>query len=200
MERSAIDLSGDLIDQIGNLYLTSDYSDIILCVGTQRISAHRCILAQRSEYFRALLYGGLSESSKTEITLKDVPVEAFKEVLRYIYTGRLPLAQMDIDTIVDVVNLCQMYGFSELVSLIVDHLGQTLTMDTVSELMETARLLNCITLTDACLKLVERHAADFLQHNSFRTLSQVRLFYKPVEKCSITVLFRVGNPVQFIRA
>lgn len=180
MEKSTIDLSGDLIDQIGRLYLTSEFSDIIFCVGTQRLAAHRCILACRSEYFRALLFGGLSESSKNEIILKDVPVEAFKEVLRYIYTGRLQLSQMDIDTIIEVLNLSEMYGLSTVVVQIVDHLGQMLTMDSVSELMETARVLNCCALTDACHKLVERHASDFLQHNSFHNLSQVSFFATPV--------------------
>lgn len=187
MERSEIDLSGDLIDQIASLYLNSDYSDIILCVGTQRIAAHRCVLARRSEYFRALLYGGLSESSKTEITLKDVPFEAFKDVLCYIYTGRLPLHQMG--TIIEVLNLSQMYGLSKLVLRIGEYFGHMLTMDTVGEVMETARLFNCITLTDACLKLVERHAADFLQHNSFRTLSQVRLFTNPLKKSLLRYYF-----------
>lgn len=180
MKKSAIDLSGDLIDQIASLHLSPDYSDIIFCVGTQRLAAHRCILARRSEYFRALLYGGRSESSQTELTLKDVPVEPFKEVLRYIYTGHLPLDQMDNDTIIEVANLSQMYGLSKLVLLLSDHLGQTLTMDTVSKLMETARLLNYRALTDACFKLVERHASDFLQHNSFRSLSEVSLFTTPL--------------------
>lgn len=33
-------------------------------------AGHKVILAARSEYFRAMLYGGLSESTKSEITLK----------------------------------------------------------------------------------------------------------------------------------
>jgi hypothetical protein len=46
----------------------------------------------RSDYFRAMLFGGLKESSLTEIELKDTPLAAFKQLLRYIYTGQVLLA------------------------------------------------------------------------------------------------------------
>ncbi len=45
------------------------------------------ILASRSEYFRALLYGGMKESNQPEIELIDTPPEAFKILLKYVYAG-----------------------------------------------------------------------------------------------------------------
>lgn len=45
-------------------------------------SAHKLILSARSDYFRAMLFGGLSESTSSEIKLDSVPVNAFKIVLR----------------------------------------------------------------------------------------------------------------------
>jgi BTB/POZ domain-containing protein 9 len=46
-------------------------------------------LFERSDYFRALLFGGLKESNLSEIELKDTPLQAFKMLLRYIYTGQV---------------------------------------------------------------------------------------------------------------
>jgi len=60
-------------------------------VEKQLFSAHKVILAARSDYFRALLFGGLKESSLTEIELKDTPLAAFKQLLRYIYTGQVSI-------------------------------------------------------------------------------------------------------------
>lgn len=72
---------------MAQLCMSSDYSDVIFNVENQKLPAHRVILAARSEYFRALLYGGLAETTQTEIQLQ-IPLAAFKALLRYIYSGK----------------------------------------------------------------------------------------------------------------
>lgn len=72
---------------MAQLCMSSDYSDVTFNVENHKLPAHRVILAARSEYFRALLYGGLSETTQTEIELQ-IPLEAFKALLRYIYSGQ----------------------------------------------------------------------------------------------------------------
>ena len=69
-------------------HYADEYSDVALVVDGQRFRAHRVILAARSDYFRALLYGGMKESQLSEIELKDTSLAAFKHLLRYIYTGQ----------------------------------------------------------------------------------------------------------------
>lgn len=78
---------------LGNLFNQSDYSDIELIVESEQFYAHRIILAARSEYFRALLYGGLRESQQDnhKIEIKECKSAAFKILLLYIYTGRINL-------------------------------------------------------------------------------------------------------------
>lgn len=71
---------------MAQLCQSSNYSDVTFIVENEKIPAHRVILAARSEYFRALLYGGLSEASQSEIVLK-IPLEAFKALLKYVYSG-----------------------------------------------------------------------------------------------------------------
>ena len=77
----------------GNLFNQADYSDIELIVDLEHFYAHRIILAARSEYFRALLYGGLRESQHDNhtIEIKECKSAAFKILLLYIYTGRISL-------------------------------------------------------------------------------------------------------------
>ena len=79
-----------LLEDIGHLYHNEDFSDIVLSVGEECIPAHRMILASRSEYFRALLYGGLKETNEKEIRLSnDTPQDAFRCILKYIYSGTM---------------------------------------------------------------------------------------------------------------
>ena len=80
-----------LSEDIGALYMSDDYSDVTLVVAGHRFNAHKVILAARSQYFRALLFGGLKESTQQEIELKETTLPAFKGLLKYIYTGHMSL-------------------------------------------------------------------------------------------------------------
>ena len=92
-----------LSEHIGALFLNDEYSDVTLIVENNRFNAHRVILAARSDYFRALLYGGLKESQLNEIELKDTPLSAFKCLLRYIYMGHMTLGNQKDELILIIL-------------------------------------------------------------------------------------------------
>ena len=84
---------------LGNLFNKPDYSDIELIVESEHFYGHRTILAARSAYFRALLYGGLRESqcNNHTIEIKECKSASFKILLRYIYTGRVNLLKETVN-------------------------------------------------------------------------------------------------------
>uniref|UniRef100_A0A8W7P2P1 BTB domain-containing protein n=1 Tax=Anopheles coluzzii TaxID=1518534 RepID=A0A8W7P2P1_ANOCL len=58
--------------------MTADNADVTFIVQSEHLPEHRNILAARSEYFRALLYGGLKESQQNHEPLKlDPPPAAY---------------------------------------------------------------------------------------------------------------------------
>ncbi|EYC07263.1 hypothetical protein Y032_0071g557 [Ancylostoma ceylanicum] len=77
-----IDHTGFLSDNIGSLFLNTDFSDVVFVVDGEKFPAHKVLLAARSEYFRAMLYGGLKESDEGEIVLEETNVFAFRILLR----------------------------------------------------------------------------------------------------------------------
>ena len=83
----------------GNLFNQPDYSDIQLVVESEHFHAHRIVLAARSDYFRALLYGGLRESQVDNhtIEIKECKAAAFRFLLLYIYTGRVNLVKEKVN-------------------------------------------------------------------------------------------------------
>ena len=113
-----------LSDHLGKLYLSEEYSDVTLVLepDNKTIPAHKVVLAARSEYFRALLYGGMRESSQSEVKLVDTPYTAFKHLLKYIYTGLLSLHSFKEDLILDILGLAHLYGFLELEHSISEYL------------------------------------------------------------------------------
>ena len=162
-----------LSEHIGRLYISDEYSDIVLVVGdTHRIPAHKVILAARSEYFRALLFGGMRESTQAEIKLVDTPLVAFKHLLRYIYTGNMSLNSVKEDLILDILGLAHLYGFLELETSISDYLKAVLSVRTVCLIYDTASLYQLNGLDTAALMFMDRHAMEVLGHESFLSLSE----------------------------
>ncbi|CAH0552089.1 unnamed protein product [Brassicogethes aeneus] len=161
-----------LSENLASLCLSHEYSDIILVVEGQKLHAHKVILAARSDYFRALLYGGLKESTQAEIVLPDAPLKAFKFLLKYIYTGHMFLMTLKEDVILDVLGLAHQYGFQDLEAAISDILKQLLALRNVCAILDTAHLFGLDKLVSVCHNFLDRHATEILQHESFLQLSQ----------------------------
>lgn len=83
------------------MFETQLRTDVTFLVNGQRIGAHRIVLASQSDYFECLLYGPMKEGRATEITLKETPPEAFRELLKFVYSGSV--------TSVDMTVSCRVY-------------------------------------------------------------------------------------------
>lgn len=160
-----------LSEHIGSLFWNEDYSDIILLIEGQRIPSHKVILASRSEYFRALLYGGLRESQEAEVELKGTTLTSFKVLLKYIYTGHMTLASLKEEMVLDVLGLAHQYGFVELETAISDYLKAILNIRNVCMIYDMASLFHLSSLAEVCCSFVDRNALDIIHHESFLTLS-----------------------------
>ncbi|EDV44558.1 uncharacterized protein Dana_GF20424 [Drosophila ananassae] len=169
-----IDLGDRFSADMARLCMNERYSDVEFLVEGQRLPAHRVVLAARSEYFRALLYGGMSETTQRQIPL-EVPLDPFKVLLRYIYSGTLLLSTLDEDAVIDVLGMANQYGFQDLEMAISKYLRQYLALNNVCMILDAARLYNLEELTQVCLMFMDRNAAELLQHDSFKMLSKESL-------------------------
>jgi len=83
------DLNDQLVEDIGNVYLNDDLSDCKLVCGGQEISCHVVILAARSPVFAAMMATPLKERETKEICIDDFTIEIVKELVNFIYTGKV---------------------------------------------------------------------------------------------------------------
>ncbi|XP_045446024.1 BTB/POZ domain-containing protein 9 [Melitaea cinxia] len=159
-----------LSEHIGSLCLSSEYSDVTLIVEGVRIPAHKVILAASSDYFRALLYGGMREANQAEVELQ-APLLAFKALLRYVYSGHMGLSLLREDTVLDMLGLAHQFNFPELEAAVSDYLRQVLALRNVCAVLDAARLYGLDALMDYCYNFLDRNAAEVLQHDTFLQLS-----------------------------
>ena len=160
-----------LSDNLSALYLSDTFSDITLIVDGHRLPAHRVLLAARSDYFRALLYGGMKESSERDIEIKVTSVQAFKYLLKYLYCGHIQLKSFKEETILEIFGLSHEYGFVELETAISDYLKNTLSIRNVCVIYDTASLFQLSQLAEVCRLFIDRQALEVIRNESFFSLS-----------------------------
>ncbi|XP_057371374.1 BTB/POZ domain-containing protein 9-like [Daphnia carinata] len=166
-----VDHVRSLSDNLNTLLLSDNYQDITLIVENQRIPAHKIILASRSEYFRALLFGGLLESQKSEIELKGISAAAFHVLLKYVYTGYVSLSNMKEELVKDLLGLAHQYAFPELEQSVSDYLKSILSQTNMCLVYDVANLYQLRALMEACRQYADKHATDILQSEAFLQLS-----------------------------
>ncbi|KAM3176902.1 hypothetical protein ACTXT7_005598 [Hymenolepis weldensis] len=167
-----VDHSAEIVDDIAVLFKTKYYSDITLTVGDVRFPCHRVILASRCEYFRALLFGGLAETHSSSIHLNGISSTAFYHILEYIYTGKLDISDANIEDALDVLGLVCQYNFPYLRDNLSRHLIQSLSLQNVCLLYDSAITYDLEDLIDACLQTIDRSPAVILSQPQFLRLSR----------------------------
>ena len=100
-----IDVSQSLLKELSSLYMSEKYSDFVFIVENERIFAHKFILCLRCDYFRLMFSSGLREAIHNEVEVKETPINAFKHVLYFMYSGRICLKNKKIEDIIDILFL-----------------------------------------------------------------------------------------------
>lgn len=78
--------------------------DIVFIVHSERIHAHRCILAALSPKYKTQFYG--SQPDGGEIVVSDITAEAFKIFIRFFYGKSTNLTLENITEILNLAKLC----------------------------------------------------------------------------------------------
>lgn len=72
-----------------SLLANGTFSDVTLVVGQKDFPLHKTILSTRSPVFARMFASQFKESKENRVVIEEVDEQAFKELLNYIYTGRV---------------------------------------------------------------------------------------------------------------
>ena len=157
---------------IVSLFHRDEFQDVTFVVEGRRFSAHKAVLACRCEYFRALLFNGMREtSSDLEIKLDNVNADAFEALLQYAYTGCLDFNGAKLETCIEILGLSNQYGYQLLEKALSFHLESSLTVENCCRLYDVALFYSQDSLIDSCIDFIDRNSSKIADHPSFLTLT-----------------------------
>lgn len=114
--------------------------------------------------------GHFIEANQAEIVL-NVPLNAFRAILNYIYTGWISFGELGCKETVEMYDLANQYGFESLKEVILDYFEMNLTLENCVEILNAAQRYGIDGLQESCLFFMDVNSIELLDHDTFKELS-----------------------------
>lgn len=182
----------DVLKRVDNLRQHGHlgFCDVTLRLEGQEFHAHKIILASCSDYFYAMFSGNMKESKEKVVDINGINVEIMKLVLRFVYTGSIPLSNDNVEDILQAANLMLIKSlkdvccrFLETLLTVNNCLGMQKFAESYSceELFETTTNFICdnfgyITDSDEFLQLHPAQLLPILSSDDLRVMNEERVY------------------------
>ena len=164
-----------LLDNLDSQRKEGLLCDVVLSTGPggEEFSAHRCLLAATSTYFRTMFAEehNFTENTTGIVHLHSIDTEALEAILNMIYTGKLRLNLENVYSVVsaadhflldDVINHCVNFMFSVLNS---KHAANE-----VLKIKNTAEMYSLMFVEPATNAVLSKHITSVLESQAFLEL------------------------------
>ncbi|XP_052202275.1 BTB/POZ domain-containing protein At2g30600 [Diospyros lotus] len=150
------------MQRLEQFYTTGKYSDVGIYIDGHGFlfRSHKIILALWSVPFFKMFTNGMSESISSKILLQDVPLEAFKLMLEFLYRGELNNNDtMDIGTLLlQLLLLADQFGVTLLHQECCKTLLECLSEDTVYPILQVIPSIpSCKLVQETCERKFATH-------------------------------------------
>lgn len=156
------ELKQTVVSKTEFLFKNDLMSDVSFDFGEKKISAHKLILSMGSSVFFTMFYGSLS--GEKIIRINDVSIEAFTELLRYMYAEKVYL---NLNNIAEVIYLAKKFLNKFLQDECFKFLKANLKIETVCAILQLSVLYESFSLTNDCLDLIKNNTMEVLMDESF---------------------------------
>ncbi|XP_077477773.1 BTB/POZ domain-containing protein 6-B-like [Stigmatopora argus] len=131
--------------------------------GSQRVPAHKYVLAVGSSVFCAMFYGDLAEE-ETGIPIPDVEPAAFLIMLKYMYSDEI---ELEADTVLATLYAAKKYIVPALARACVNFLETSLEAKNACVLLSQSHLFEEPELTQRCWEVIDAQAELALRSEGF---------------------------------
>lgn len=95
-----------LLDDMLKLFTRGRFSDVTLDVGKREFNVHKAILAARSSVFESM-FANPSNATSNHYVITDVTSRGMKELLHFIYTGRIDKTESIVEEVLEAAQKYQ---------------------------------------------------------------------------------------------
>ncbi|XP_061699239.1 BTB/POZ domain-containing protein 6-B-like [Syngnathoides biaculeatus] len=131
--------------------------------GSQKVPAHKYVLAVGSSVFCAMFYGDLAEE-EADVRIPDVEPAAFLILLKYMYSDEIDL---EADTVLATLYAAKKYIVPALARACVNFLETSLEAKNACVLLSQSRLFEEPELTQRCWEVIDAQAELALRSEGF---------------------------------
>ncbi|KAL4624083.1 kelch repeat and BTB domain-containing protein 11 [Arapaima gigas] len=139
--------------QNGNVRSAKEEPDLVIEVSGKRIEAHKCVLAEKSDYFKA-------RQSRDILTVKGLSYKTLKVLVEYIYSSRMEVTK---DTVVDVIAGAKVLQIPCAVQAAVDSMSEQITEDNCYEVLTIAKKQRLSELKETAYRFMSDHFLQILK-------------------------------------
>lgn len=152
----------DLQKHLCSLLLSNDGADVTFQVGDETFPAHRCVLAARSDVFKAELFGPMKEGTSTTsvIRVDDIEPQVFKLLLSFIYSDSVLGIEEEDEGVLwqHLLVAADMYDLQRLRLMSEEKLRRSIETNTVVSILALAEQHHSPGLKGACLDFIKSPA------------------------------------------
>lgn len=116
-------------DSIQENKMTKKEPDLVIEVGGQKINAHKSVLAEKSDYFKARL-------SRDILKVKGVSYKTLSTLIDYVYTSKMNVSK---DNVVDVITGAKILQIPCAVQAAMDSMSAQITAENCYEILTIAK-------------------------------------------------------------
>ncbi|XP_058810766.1 protein roadkill-like [Phymastichus coffea] len=161
--QSPISIVGDY----ESLFMNSNLSDVTFVAGNQEFPAHKAILSTRSSVFAAMFHHDMKEKHADTVTISDIDSKVIKELLRFIYTGKI----YDFDDVCqNLLVVADMYNIEPLKNACLNHMLRCINMESAIDNLIFADRYGIAQLHIAALDCVARNSRELMKTEKFKKL------------------------------
>ncbi|XP_034356841.1 TD and POZ domain-containing protein 1-like [Arvicanthis niloticus] len=158
-----------LKDDLGELWEKSLFTDCCLVVGGHEFRAHKAILAARSPVFRAMFEHEMKESLTNQVEIQDMDPQVFKEMMSFIYTGKMPQLH-SYSMAIGVLAAADEYGLEGLMAMCEDALYRNLSVENAANTLILADLHSIEQLKAQALDFISVHASEVSETSGWKSM------------------------------